>query len=114
MTQRAAAPVRRPIRAQGVVITRILEDWDMRFVHAGLREYYMDKLRPGEVVLALNSSRTMTRIIDSQGNVLSSYAPAGEEFDIDTLREYLFAGLAINIEVSPKAMPKAKAIKKAA
>lgn len=100
-------------RARGVVIVKIVEDWNMTYVHE-LREKYMYSLAPGQAVLALNSARTMSRIIDSQGNSLASYAPEGEEFDVEAILKYVHAGLCVNFEVSPKALPKPKSVRKAA
>jgi len=68
-----------------VMVKRIITDWDCRRIRALQAIGDRNRLKSREVVLAFNSRKTMARVVDASGNILTVYTDAGRVFDVDTL-----------------------------
>lgn len=74
---------------QELKVTRVSTNQDMRGVH---KMRFKVRVAPGEAHLFLNRKGTIARLIDTTQSVHSYYAPKGDEFNMDLLKE-MVAGL---------------------
>ena len=68
-----------------VYIKYIVTNWNMKRIFALIDDTRVDKLRDNEVLLAINTRRTMVRFVDAGYGVHTYYAPEDARVDAGRL-----------------------------
>ena len=92
-----------------LLISRIVDGWDMRKRHSLRRKAW--RIKKGEVLLAFNVRQTIARFVDAEGGVHDYYAPKGEMFDVPTLYDYVKSGIGVSLVVGASEESKADALR---
>lgn len=95
LTERTVAQSRRPLRE--LQIRRIEYECDMRLTRSFQEEKVCRQLKSGECILRLNRAETMLRLFDFRG-FYTMYAPIGQVFDVDTIREWMAEGIGVALK----------------
>jgi len=80
-------------------VVGVIEGQDMRRKLELLESRQVRMLKRGQCIVALNSLWTMARIVDWQGGLHEYRAPAGEYFDLISIRELIYSGLSVSLDL---------------
>lgn len=83
-----------------MIVVDVFEGWDMRKRHE-LRGHRRSRaLRPGQCVLAINTSETQACVVDCEGGLHIYYAPPEMILDLESIRDLMRSGLGLRLDIS--------------